>query len=148
MNPNNFGSTSTSATFDLPEIFRHDLVGNRNNSGEHDAKGGITIYTYDAAGRLIDVEDALHHHTRFSFYTDGLTESVENAEGQKKFFFYSAARDLSLIRNARGQEIKLHHDLAHQLRKKFLPGGEVVGGASTRLVGNSTLSAYWRLAAF
>ncbi|MFO0983285.1 MAG: toxin TcdB middle/N-terminal domain-containing protein [Planctomycetota bacterium] len=93
---------------------------------EGGAGGPLTLYQYDAAGRLTRVVDA--HANEWQFEYDAFGRKVRSIDPDLGAwtFAYDAAGDLIRRVDARGNAITFAYDALNRLVSKALPGGATV----------------------
>jgi RHS repeat-associated protein len=127
------------------------------------APGGqtqATKYTYDAAGDMTSMTDALGHKWTYTYDAYGDRESETDPEGDKRTFTYDADSNLTATvsplgnvagataskfetkteRDAQERPIKTTNPLGHTTKTTYNPDGQIA--TSTEGNGNTTTYAY------
>ncbi|MBV9322843.1 MAG: RHS repeat protein, partial [Chloroflexi bacterium] len=87
--------------------YRYDLDGNRTKVIYPD--GSAVAYTFDAGNRLQSLKDWGNRTTGYSYFADGLLNTVTNANGTTNQFSYDNARRLTEVWNEAGSNTISQH---------------------------------------
>ena len=94
-NPCDEYTLSADSAGDITNQSVYDIEGNRVLA--RDPNGKEIHYTYDAAGRLVDEEDALENHITYQYDALGNRVATTNAKGIATRFEYDAAGRLTAV---------------------------------------------------
>jgi RHS repeat-associated protein len=114
--PSNVSPTPTGATsYGYDELDRLLSVSSPGSGGanvvgyRYDLDGNRRTTTYDKADRLTQLADWAGRHTGYSYFADGLLQTVTNVDGSTAGYRYDNARRLTQVLNqVNGGTISLH----------------------------------------
>jgi len=96
-----------------------------------DQLGGVTLYTYDAAGRRKTVTDAERHVTEYFYSTAGsVTKTTIDGEGNSVTYTYDSVGNVKTYTDAMGNVTKYEYNKNYQTVKV------------TDALGNSAITSY------
>ncbi len=80
-----------------------------------DPLGGVTAFSYDAAGNRVSQTDAEGRTQGFGYTVTGMPRYIEYPDNSRVDFVYDAANNLTEIRDALGQRTNFYYDADNNL---------------------------------